>query len=54
MALVQVEDDQIIKPEAVTPAVDTSEWPLLLKNWNKCTFRLLLLLRWPRVFVQSC
>jgi H/ACA ribonucleoprotein complex subunit 4 len=25
-----------IKPEAITPAVDTSSWPLLLKNYNNC------------------
>ena len=28
-------DDQIIKPEAVTPNVNTSDWPLLLKNWDR-------------------
>ncbi|KAI9796225.1 MAG: H/ACA ribonucleoprotein complex subunit dkc1 [Candelina submexicana] len=27
--------DYSIKPEAVTPAVDTSTWPLLLKNYDK-------------------
>ena len=32
-------DDQIIKPEAVTPAVDTSSWDLLLKNWDKLLVR---------------
>ena len=26
-----------IKPEAVVPAVDTSEWPLLLRNYDQCT-----------------
>lgn len=37
MALVKPdEDEQIIKPESVTPTVDTSDWPLLLKNWDKC------------------
>jgi hypothetical protein len=38
MALVQTkgEADYSIKPEAVTPALDTSEWPLLLKNYSKC------------------
>lgn len=30
------EEDYTIKPEAVTPAVDTSSWPLLLKNYNNC------------------
>jgi hypothetical protein len=29
------EEDYSIKPTAVTPAVDTSQWPLLLKNWEK-------------------
>jgi H/ACA ribonucleoprotein complex subunit 4 len=38
MALVTTKDevDYSIKPEAVTPALDTSEWPLLLKNYNNC------------------
>lgn len=31
--------DYSIKPTAVTPALDTSNWPLLLKNWEKCMFR---------------
>ncbi|PSS18730.1 hypothetical protein M430DRAFT_140249 [Amorphotheca resinae ATCC 22711] len=37
MALVAAkkEEDYSIKPEASTPAVDTSDWPLLLKNYNK-------------------
>ncbi|KYK58718.1 centromere/microtubule binding protein CBF5 [Drechmeria coniospora] len=29
------EADYTIKPQAVTPAVDTSSWPLLLKNYDK-------------------
>jgi H/ACA ribonucleoprotein complex subunit 4 len=29
------EDEQVIKPQAVVPAVDTSDWPLLLKNYDK-------------------
>jgi H/ACA ribonucleoprotein complex subunit 4 len=29
------EDEHIIKPQAVTPAIDTSSWPLLLKNYEK-------------------
>lgn len=39
MALVATKKDvdYSIKPEAVTPALDTSEWPLLLKNYNNCT-----------------
>jgi H/ACA ribonucleoprotein complex subunit 4 len=38
MALVQTKGDAdySIKPEAVTPALDTSEWPLLLRNYSKC------------------
>ena len=38
MALVKKDQDQeySIKPEAVAPAVDTSQWPLLLKNWDRC------------------
>lgn len=28
-----------IKPTAVTPAVDTSNWPLLLKNYDKLLVR---------------
>lgn len=37
MALVKQDDGEelIIKPEAVTPAVDTSGWPLLLRNWDQ-------------------
>jgi hypothetical protein len=34
----KVEDaDFSIKPENVTPNIPTSEWPLLLKNYDKCT-----------------
>jgi H/ACA ribonucleoprotein complex subunit 4 len=29
------EIDYAIKPEKTAPAVDTSEWPLLLKNYDK-------------------
>lgn len=38
MALVKQTDseDLVIKPEAVTPAVKTNDWPLLLKNWDQC------------------
>lgn len=31
----QEQEEHIIKPQATTPAVDTSEWPLLLKNYDK-------------------
>lgn len=30
-------EEQIIKPEATTPSIDTSGWPLLLKNWDQRT-----------------
>ena len=37
MALVQSNPDAYtIKPEASAPAVDTSDWPLLLKNYSDC------------------
>lgn len=39
MALVKHSDsdeDMVIKPEAVTPTINTSDWPLLLKNWDQC------------------
>ena len=41
MAVVVAKDepDYIIKPEAATPAIDTSTWPLLLKNYNKLLVR---------------
>lgn len=37
MALVAkgTEEDYSIKPQATTPALDTSNWPLLLKNYEK-------------------
>lgn len=39
MALVLANDeaDYSIKPETVTPALDTSSWPLLLKSYEKRT-----------------
>lgn len=36
------EDEYTIKPQAVTPAIDTSAWPLLLKNYEKREWQLLL------------
>jgi H/ACA ribonucleoprotein complex subunit 4 len=30
------EEEYLIKPQAATPAIDTSNWPLLLKNYDKC------------------
>ena len=35
-AATKVDVEYTIKPEAVTPAVDTSTWPLLLKDYDKC------------------
>ncbi|KAI1123306.1 pseudouridine synthase [Nemania abortiva] len=32
-------DEHTIKPTAVTPSVDTSNWPLLLKNYDKLLVR---------------
>jgi H/ACA ribonucleoprotein complex subunit 4 len=29
------DDEYVIKPEVVTPKVDTSSWPLLLKNYSE-------------------
>jgi hypothetical protein len=31
----KADEDYAIKPQADTPAIDTSEWPLLLKNFDK-------------------
>ncbi|KAL1895215.1 centromere/microtubule-binding protein cbf5 [Sporothrix stenoceras] len=33
------EDQQVIKPQASAPALDTSDWPLLLKNFEKLQIR---------------
>ena len=35
MVLANDETDYSIKPEATTPALDTSTWPLLLKGYDK-------------------
>uniref|UniRef100_A0A7S3UZ88 PUA domain-containing protein n=1 Tax=Aplanochytrium stocchinoi TaxID=215587 RepID=A0A7S3UZ88_9STRA len=35
----QVEGDFVIKPEKSTPSLDTSEWPILLKNFDKLNIR---------------
>ena len=32
-------EDYVIKPESVSPSNDTSEWPLLLKNYDKLLVR---------------
>jgi len=31
-------DEFVIKPQATAPAVDTSQWPLLLKNFDRRPF----------------
>jgi hypothetical protein len=42
MALVKTNPDAyVIKPEAAAPAIDTSDWPLLLKNYSDCMQQLL-------------
>lgn len=35
----QREGDFLIKPESATPKLDTSKWPLLLKNYDKLNVR---------------
>ncbi|TKA28967.1 Centromere/microtubule-binding protein cbf5 [Salinomyces thailandicus] len=32
-------EDMVIKPEAITPQLDTSDWPLLLRNWDRLLVR---------------
>lgn len=32
------EEEYTIKPQATTPSLDTSQWPLLLKNYDKREF----------------
>jgi hypothetical protein len=39
MVLANDEADYAIKPEASTPALDTSSWPLLLKGYDKCKYQ---------------
>ena len=36
---VQAETDYLIKPQATTPPLDTSKWPILLKNYDKLNVR---------------
>ena len=38
MALVKQDagEEMVIKPEATAPAIDTTAWPLLLRNWDQC------------------
>jgi hypothetical protein len=35
----QQDNNFMIKPESATPALDTSQWPLLLKNYDKLNVR---------------
>ena len=35
VVVASTETDFSIKPQAAAPPVDTSEWPLLLKNYDK-------------------
>ena len=39
VASAQLEGDFAIKPEKAQPALDTSQWPLLLKNYDKLLVR---------------
>jgi H/ACA ribonucleoprotein complex subunit 4 len=39
VASAQVEGDYTIKPESTAPKLDTSQWPLLLKNYDKLLVR---------------
>ena len=34
---VDAEEEYVINPEATTGTIDSSEWPLLLKNYHKRT-----------------
>eukprot|EP01045_Picozoa_sp_COSAG04_P044345 COSAG04_NODE_14998_length_547_cov_0.924107_1_plen_67_part_10 len=33
------DDDHVIKPQSSVPKLDTSDWPLLLKNYDKLNVR---------------
>ncbi|KAK2461813.1 hypothetical protein APHAL10511_006276 [Amanita phalloides] len=39
VASAQLEGDYAIKPEKLSPTLDTSQWPLLLKNYDKLIIR---------------
>lgn len=39
MSSAQIEGDYSIKPQQSTPVLDTSQWPLLLKNYDKLLVR---------------
>ncbi|CAN0907922.1 H/ACA ribonucleoprotein complex subunit 4 [Linum grandiflorum] len=38
-AAVVVNGDYLIKPQSFTPAIDTSQWPILLKNYDRLNVR---------------
>jgi H/ACA ribonucleoprotein complex subunit 4 len=33
------DEEMVIKPENVGPKIDTTEWPLLLKNWDQREYK---------------
>nr|GMD17443.1 H/ACA ribonucleoprotein complex subunit 4-like [Ipomoea batatas] len=35
----EVDGDYLIKPQSFTPSMDTSQWPILLKNYNRLNVR---------------
>ena len=39
VAELQTKEDYVIQPETTTPTLDTSDWPLLLKNFDKLNIR---------------
>ena len=39
VASAQIQGDYTIKPETAQPKLDTSQWPLLLKNYDKLLVR---------------
>ena len=45
-------DEYFIKPSTATPALDTSEWPLLLKNYDSLVFIILFVLTFTCTFVH--
>ncbi|XP_031112376.1 H/ACA ribonucleoprotein complex subunit 4-like [Ipomoea triloba] len=37
--LTQADGDYLIKPQSFTPSIDTSQWPILLKNYDRLNVR---------------
>ncbi|GMP49396.1 hypothetical protein CsSME_00016391 [Camellia sinensis var. sinensis] len=35
---VQTDTDYLIKPQSFTPSIDTSQWPILLKNYDRLNY----------------